>query len=846
MKLLRQLVTKIGGYDFVNNDNDPMDDHFHGTYVAGIAAANGTLKGVAPDANLVAYKVLNFNGGGYTSDVIAAVDRACDPDQDPQTNDALDVINLSIGSVIPGDPDDPLCLAIDNASAAGVVCVAAAGNDGPDYFTINSPGCAREAITAGAAFKSFTMVDFSSRGPTNKIYSIKPDLVTPAVGINSTLPDNSYGAFSGTSAAAPHVAGAAALLRQRYPNYSPQDIKNLLMEIAVDLGEGVFVQGSGMIDVYGAAWLKTIVSPASISLGWDDPELPIFSKLETLKITNMGPIQRTYSLSITLPLAPGGGYPQPGIAAEISPSNFTLAPNETRNLTFTINVDNTLVPSGPEEPGSYEGKVVIQTPAKTIKVPFAFVKLPKLEIVFDEEPEKVLIHNKLDRTWEYYFPGTIISQLLLEGIYDVMVFYSDPATSVVKEGINLLGNRIVYINKSDAVYTANITKVDENGGIIEPDTCYYIKQVFSHKPSGIYVLRDIGQITPCQYYHSPLSTDYVWEWSILFNDYITNKIYSFNGYSDGLNSDLTFENLADDLKEVDYQYHVDPGVDEICVKHYSYPINGDWFGFYGEHRLTRYLTYPFTQTAYYMPIPYPDSYLGGHMQDVFKYENGSNVEHLYRTPIFAVEDDPVLGIKCIKGYLLTDDSFTPIFRTTSGYLDIGLSPPYWFGEFNNLDECIAISSPIGYMAWFYLTQTGDLRPQLYLDYQLYQYGKKIPDGTFSLGFYLGSGTQCISLYGLGAGVYTLNVPYTNYYVRGRQGAALMSATFDTSAWDKNPPYLTQFNILCEGRPTNTVGFGKQGTTLFPRLRLKKEPPSAGISNIEQGTPNVEGRSPSGK
>lgn len=804
----------IGGYDFVNNDSDPMDDHFHGTHVAGIVAASGKVKltGVAPDASLVAYKVLNFNGCGYTSDIVAAVDRACDPDQDPQTDDALDVINLSIGSVTPGDPDDPLCQAIDSASAAGVICVCAAGNDGPYYFTINSPGCAREAITVGAADKNSIIPIFSSKGPTNKIYSIKPDLVAPGVTIESTMPGGSYEKFSGTSAAAPHVAGAAALLRQRYPNYSPQDIKSILMGSAIDLGEGVFVQGTGMIDVYGAAWLRTIVSPASISLGWDDPEQPIFGKLETLKITNTGPIQRTYSASITLPMAPGGGYTQPGIAAEISPANFTLAPGQTRDLTFTIAVDNTLVPSGPEEPGSYEGKVVIQTPAKTIMVPFAFIKLPRLEIVLDEEPYYVVIHNRLDRTWEYFNPGTcLISKLLLEGIYDVMVFYWDSATSVVKEGINLLGNRIVYINKSDAVYTVDITKVDENGDIINPDNCYYIRQGFSHKPSGIYILLDGGQNTPCQYYHSPLSTDYAWEWSILFNDYITNKLYSFNGYSDGLDSDLTFENQPDDLKQVDYQYHVDPGVEEIWVKHYSAPINGDWLGYYGEDRLS---TYTFTQTAYYMPIPYPNFNFGGHMQDVFKRENASRGDHLYRTPIFAVEDDPFLGIKCIKGYLLTDDSFTPIFQTTSGYLDIGLSTPYWFGEFNNVDECIVIRTPIGYMGWIYLTQTGDVRPQIYPDFQLYQNGEKKIEGHFSVDFSTGHPNQCIPLNDWGAGVYTLTVPYTYYYVKDIQGAALMSATFDTSAGDKNPPYMTHFNILCEGRPTNTVGFGKKASIKF--------------------------------
>ena len=88
--------------------NDPMDDFGHGTHVAGIAAANGTsLKGVAPDASLYAFKVLDNTGRGLNSVVIAGIERALDPDQDTNTNDAVNIISMSLGG--PGDPDDPVC-----------------------------------------------------------------------------------------------------------------------------------------------------------------------------------------------------------------------------------------------------------------------------------------------------------------------------------------------------------------------------------------------------------------------------------------------------------------------------------------------------------------------------------------------------------------------------------------------------------------------------------------------------------------------------------------------------------------------------------------------------------------
>jgi hypothetical protein len=556
--------------------------------------------------------------------------------------------------------------------------------------------------------------------------------------------------------------------------------------------------------LYCANSSPIIVSPASISLGWDDPEQMIFSKVATLQITNPGPIQRTYSLSITLPMVPGGGYPQPGITAEISPANFTLAPNETRNLTFTINVDNNMVPSGTEEPGSYEGKVVIQTPAKTINVPFAFIKIPKLEIEFDEAPWIVLIHNRLDRGWVYAYPGTILSTLLPEGIYDVMVSYDDCVTEIVREGINVVGNMSLFINKSEAIYTANITTIDENGIIIDPDLLDPEFDALIHKSSGM------GHIIlgwkRRQYYFSPLSTDYDWDWSTQFFRENQEKLYSFNCYSEGITSDLTYENQPEDLKPVDYKYHVDPDVNEIFLNSWIGPTHGALL--FSCQYWDRQLTDPFTQRAYYMPIPYPDFNFGGHMQYVYKYENGSPGEFLYQTAIYAVENDPGLGFDFIRGYI-QHDSQNPIFQTTSGYIDIGLSP-YWFGEFKNSVNSILLRPFTGTWLWLYLNQAGDLRPHFNLGYQLYQYGNLIKQGEID-----GIGETYTTHIDIDdPGVYTLKVPYTNYYVKDIQGAALMSATFDTQAQDKNPPYMSHFNILCEGRPTNTVGFGKKASIKF--------------------------------
>src|SRR5262249_34227128 len=161
------------------------------------------------DATFHAYKVLTAGGVGLDSWVLAGIDRSVDPDQDPSTDDRVDVINLSLGE--PGTADSPLSEAVDNATEAGVVCVVSAGNDGT-YFPLGAPASARRAITVGASTKADAMADFSSLGPAPESFDLKPDLVAPGVNIVSLWPGGGVATLSGTSMAAPHVAGTAALL----------------------------------------------------------------------------------------------------------------------------------------------------------------------------------------------------------------------------------------------------------------------------------------------------------------------------------------------------------------------------------------------------------------------------------------------------------------------------------------------------------------------------------------------------------------------------------------------------------------------------------------------------------
>jgi subtilisin family serine protease len=213
--------------------------------------------GVAPKANLLEGKVLNRYGWGFSSWIIAGIEWA--------VTKRADIISMSLGGW-PTDGSDPLSLAVDWAFDQGALVVVAAGNLGR-YFGVTTPGAARKALTVGAVDDSDNIAWFSSRGPTLD-YRVKPEIVAPGVGICSAVPyyvyGVSYSCWSGTSMATPHVAGAAALVKQFVRNYfgfdaSPEILKNwLLVEATDDLGYYIYEQGAGRLNI------KKLIAQSSV------------------------------------------------------------------------------------------------------------------------------------------------------------------------------------------------------------------------------------------------------------------------------------------------------------------------------------------------------------------------------------------------------------------------------------------------------------------------------------------------------------------------------------------------------------------------------------------------------
>jgi serine protease AprX len=281
--------------DFVSHLDVPYDDYGHGTHVAGIIAAGdggGARRGVAPGADLIVLKALDGTGSGRVSDVIAAVEYAI------ANRDRFNirVINLSVAAgVYESYHTDPLAQAALRAVRAGIVVVAAAGNfgRGPDGETqlgsIAAPGNAPWVLTVGASDDRNTpdpgddvVAPFSSRGPTAIDGLPKPDLIAPGVGIEATADPASalfalqpsarvWGdahpgglpslSMSGTSMAAPVVAGTVALIAQAAPGLTPNAIKAILQFTAQPrVAEDDAAQGTGLLNIRGAIALARQLS----------------------------------------------------------------------------------------------------------------------------------------------------------------------------------------------------------------------------------------------------------------------------------------------------------------------------------------------------------------------------------------------------------------------------------------------------------------------------------------------------------------------------------------------------------------------------------------------------------
>lgn len=386
-----------GGYDFANKDNDPFDDHGHGTHCAATAAGKGILSGMAPDATLYAYKVLSKNGFGSVSNIIAAIERSVDPNGDGNPADHLDVISLSLGAD-EGGPDSADSLALDRAASLGVIPVVGAGNSGPGEGTVGTPGTSRRAITVAASYADPStpqaVTYFSSRGPVTfekggKTFTLsKPDVMAPGAYIcaakSSELTpdrppvdcvDSIHQKMSGTSMATPHVAGLAALLHQAHPSWTPDEIKSAITTSASRALSGseneVFAVGSGTIDAVAAN-----LAPRGIAVIGE-----FESDTSAPAVSFQVPKGWSYTFSATpaSPVQELDNAPWVTIASAIAPAD-----------SFTTTLNLTAFPQG-----NYTSRLTVTSPTGSVLTDYGVFRLNRFEFIEPLEGDVVNMREPL-------------------------------------------------------------------------------------------------------------------------------------------------------------------------------------------------------------------------------------------------------------------------------------------------------------------------------------------------------------------------------------------------------------------------------------------------------------------
>ncbi|WP_223837503.1 S8 family peptidase [Streptomyces venezuelae] len=360
----------LAAQDFVNSGST-ADRYGHGTHVAAIAAgtgakSGGAFKGVAPGAKLLNGKVLDDNGFGDDSGILAGIEWA--------VAQGAQVVNLSLGG--PDWPEiDPIEAAVNKISAdQGVLFAIAAGNDGRHGpGTIDSPGSADAALTVGAVNDTDALAEFSGTGPRLGDGAVKPDVTAPGVDITAASAPGSvlearygqkpagYLTLSGTSMATPHAAGAAALLKQQYPQWTGAQLKAALVGSTKPGPYSPFQQGSGRIAVDNALGQSVIAEPLALTFAggqWPhEDDAP-----ETRKVTyrNLGTSPVTLNLSVT---ATGpDGKPAPAGFLTFAQPRLTVPAGGTATADLTLNTR-----LGGSVNGRYTGHALATTAGQTVR-----------------------------------------------------------------------------------------------------------------------------------------------------------------------------------------------------------------------------------------------------------------------------------------------------------------------------------------------------------------------------------------------------------------------------------------------------------------------------------------------
>jgi hypothetical protein len=487
-----------GGFDFVNNDKDPMDDDGHGTAVAGVIAADGELIGIAPKATLYAYKVMNAWGWGYSNNAFKALEYCVDPNQDLDISDHLDVINMSIATYYGsnelmktfGDIFEKI------ANLKMVVCVAA-GNEGPNYLLFNSLAVSEHVLSVGSCNSDNNISTFSSRAFGINNYGIKPDIVALGENVQILSLLNSTYRNGGTSIATPGVAGVAALLKQKNKDWTYNQIKSTLMNSTDDLGFNVMEQGAGRVNQGAALGQTTVIFPQTINWGIASEKSGIITKTCTINISNKSQVQQIYTYDF------GKNLPS-GIVITSDFPSVAINPNESGSILFNFTIDQSQLKYPDQIPFNYYGRIGIYGTKDYVSIPWTLLRGCDVKILsdikfstYDAQILKILKNGKQFNPNAFYDPSNVI--IVPPGKYDILFKANEgnfrpwlPDTLkgylYIKENVDISGSVNLDLSKAVIKNRINIQSVDGDGNPL----------------SGLKLLKNMAAFKPF-----PTSSDFI-------------------------------------------------------------------------------------------------------------------------------------------------------------------------------------------------------------------------------------------------------------------------------------------------------------------------------------------------
>ncbi|MFZ3578587.1 S8 family serine peptidase [Virgibacillus sp. DJP39] len=581
-------VNYVDGYDLVDLDDDPMETlldqgipTLHGTHVAGIIGADGEeFQGVAPDAELYAYRALGPGGSGTSIQVIAAMEQAI--------RDDVDIINLSLGNSVNG-PDFPTSVAVNRAVKLGVAVVIANGNAGPADWTVGSPATASKALSVGAStypektpylYESFldksiplismagapewdfsrdyqivssnedklygkialiergnkipfyekakvaeekgaeaviiynnekgnfngsvvnqqnpikipvaavskktgqwllknleeksfymdtkykevpsTIASFSSRGPVTVSWDIKPDVVAPGANILSTVP-NGYASLQGTSMAAPHVAGALALLKQAHPDWTVGQLTNALKTTAQPLtsANGMLLdptlQGMGLIRPQAAIQTDTILHEPLLSFG----KIEQGNEQKTVDLTIENTTSQEQDYHFIIPDQEKG-------LRWLLPQEVTVKPHSKQTVQVKLDVTSNWI-----EEGIHQGYLTLNSGSNSFKLPYLFLnksgeyqKAMGLEFLLKPFSDDTFVYRMyLTEELEHvavdlYNPHTLIHEKTLFEIEEPVVGMNEGFLDEKEVEVSGQYKVLITLTLKDGTYDSYLTELE--------------------------------------------------------------------------------------------------------------------------------------------------------------------------------------------------------------------------------------------------------------------------------------------------------------------------------------------------------------------------------------------------